>query len=211
VKLRDENGNKQRDENGGVQTRTLFKLVAMFDVSQTDQLPGTEPVPLDPPRVKLMGDSHADLIAPLEQLAAEVGYRVERRELPDGGPGGWCDRRASLIVVAAGEPNAQLRTLVHELAHALVGESEERFAYDYEEVIVETATFVVAQAVGLDIGGESVPYVAGWGEDGALEAVQQVAGLIDTIARRIEEASRRPDDPPEYGDERGITADVVSA
>jgi hypothetical protein len=31
-----------------------------------------------------------------------------------------------------------------------------------------------------------VPYVAGWGEDGALDAVQEFAKTIDELARRIE-------------------------
>jgi hypothetical protein len=47
--------------------------------------------------------------------------------------------------------------------------------------------------LGLDVSGETVPYVAGWGEDGALEAVTQFAhpdrqmrprgGTIRTIRR----------------------------
>jgi hypothetical protein len=36
--------------------------------------------------------------------------------------------------------------------------------------------------------GESIPYVAGRGEDGALEAIRQVAELIDRVALRIEKA-----------------------
>ena len=38
------------------------------------------------------------------------------------------------------------------------------------------------------MGGESIPYVAGWGEDGALEAIREYAQTIDTIARRIDDA-----------------------
>ena len=45
-----------------------------------------------------------------------------------------------------------------------------------------------AGAVGLDVGGESLPYIAGWGEDGALHAIRDYAKTIDTIARRIEDA-----------------------
>ncbi len=45
-----------------------------------------------------------------------------------------------------------------------------------------------AGAVGLDVGGESLPYIAGWGEDGALDAIRDYAKTIDTIARRIEDA-----------------------
>ena len=41
-----------------------------------------------------------------------------------------------------------------------------------------------------DVGGETVPCVAGWGEDGALEAVTEFAETIDELARRIESALR---------------------
>jgi hypothetical protein len=54
-------------------------------------------------------------------------------------------------------------------------------------VIVDT-TLIVLGAVGLDTAGETIPYVAGWGESGALEAVTEFANLIDTLARRIEAA-----------------------
>ncbi len=43
-------------------------------------------------------------------------------------------------------------------------------------------------SVGLDVGGESIPYIAGWGEDGALDAIRAYAQTIDTIARQIEAA-----------------------
>ena len=35
--------------------------------------------------------------------------------------------------------------------------------------------------------GETIPYIAGWAEDGALEAVTEQAELIDQLARRIED------------------------
>jgi len=33
-----------------------------------------------------------------------------------------------------------------------------------------------------------VPYIAGWGEDGELDAIRDYAETIDTIARRVEDA-----------------------
>jgi hypothetical protein len=57
------------------------------------------------------------------------------------------------------------------------------------EVLVDTVTYVVlAGQIGLDVGGESIPYVAGWGEAGALDAIREYAETIDRIARRIEDA-----------------------
>jgi hypothetical protein len=48
-------------------------------------------------------------------------------------------------------------------------------------------TFVVCRAVGLRVDGESVPYVAGWGEEGALDAVLEFGETIDALARWLED------------------------
>ena len=52
-------------------------------------------------------------------------------------------------------------------------------------MIVDTTTLIVPSGVGLDVSGETIPCVAGWGETGALEAVTEFAQLIDRLARRV--------------------------
>jgi len=109
-------------------------------------------------------------------------------ETIDGSAGGWCDLKRKRIAVDAGAPaNARLRRLIHETAHAL-GVDYQRYSRAQAEVIVDTVTYVAAASAGLAVDGETIPYVAGWGEDGALEAVTEFAETIDTIARRIEGA-----------------------
>ena len=54
--------------------------------------------------------------------------------------------------------------------------------------VVVCVTYVCCGAVHLDVSGGTVPYVAGWGEDGALGAIRAYAATIDEIARRIEDA-----------------------
>jgi hypothetical protein len=180
---------KQRDDEGEEtgEKRIFLRTVPVFDVSQTGPLPGVEPVPLTPPAESIEGDSHQHLIAPLQKLAHEHGYRVEVRDLPDAGPGGWCDPDRRQIVVAGGPANRQVRILVHELAHAL-GLGYAQYGRERAEVLVDCLTYVVCRCAGLDVGGESIPYVAGWGEDGALDAIREYAETIDAIARRIEDA-----------------------
>ena len=72
-------------------------------------------------------------------------------------------------------------------AHAL-GLGYDQYGQDKAEVLVDCVTYVVCCAVGLDVGGESIPYIAGWGEDGALDAIREYAETIDAIARQIEDA-----------------------
>ncbi len=166
--------------------RVFFKTAFVFDVSQTDILPGAEPVTLEPPHQPLTGDSHAHLLGPLCRFAESLGYSVSF-EVIEGSAGGWCDAKAKRIVVDAGVPaNAQLRTLIHECAHAL-GIGYEQYCRAQAEVMVDTVTLVAASAVGLAVDGETVPYVSGWGEQGALEAVTEFAETIDKVARRIED------------------------
>ena len=186
VKDRDEvNGASRHDSDAAARTRTFFRAVPVFDRAQVTA--GEKALPLEPPRAPLTGDSHAHLLAPLRAFAGTLGYTVSFEEIP-GEAGGWCDARRRRIVVDTDAPmNAQVRILVHELAHAL-GVDYQRYTRHQAEVIVDTVTYIVTASAGLDVAGETIPYIAGWGEDGALEAVNKFAATIDTIARQLETA-----------------------
>jgi antirestriction protein ArdC len=163
-----------------------FKLAAVFDVSQTDPLPGVEPAPLEPPASPIDGDSHAQLLAPLEAHAASLGYAVSYSPL--AGRAGYCSARERQIVVDDQLPaNGKVATLVHELAHAH-GIDYQRFSRAEAELIVESVAYLVCSGAGLDTSGESVPYLAGWNPDNAIERLGQLTATIDEIARRIEHA-----------------------
>jgi hypothetical protein len=160
-----------------------FKLVPVFDVSQTagDELP-TPPMP-----TALDGDSHGHLEPALVALAKEIGFTVATETLP-ADMGGYCEPGAKRIVIGDGQaPNARIRVLVHEIAHALgIGYAE--FGRDAAEVMVEAATYVVLAGQGFDLDAASVPYIAGWGQGSATEKMRTFAETIDRVARRIETA-----------------------
>jgi len=176
---------KERDEAGEEtgERVTFFRSVPVFDISQTDG----EPLP-EAPREPITGDSHAHLLAPLGEHARSLGFTVEREPLQHG-HGGYCDPRARRIVISSelGSANAEVRVLVHELAHAH-GVDYKDYSREAAEVVVETAAVIVCGALGLDTSGESIPYIAGWGEAGDLEAIRKHAETVDEIARSIEQA-----------------------
>jgi hypothetical protein len=64
----------------------------------------------------------------------------------------------------------------------------------------------VLSGVGLDVSGETIPYVAGWGETGALEAVSEFAQLIDGLARQIGHAVEDPIDGDSGEADRQVAA-----
>jgi hypothetical protein len=190
IRDREEDASEANGHSGHPR-RTVFRAVPVFDVSQTDPLPDTDalpdtdPVALTPPCQPIEGRTHAHLLPQLEGLAGELGYSVTSQRL-DGSADRWCDSRTGDIVInnklAA---NAQVRVLVHEIAHAL-GVGYRDYGRERAEVLVDTVTHIVCGSVGLDVSGSSVPYVAGWGESGEL-AIRTYAETIDEIARRIEE------------------------
>ena len=175
---------KERDEQGEEtgERVVFFRAVPVFDVSQTDG----EPLP-EPPCEPITGDSHERYIAALEDHARSLGFSVESEPLEHAG--GFCDAKRRRIVVSSNveAPNARVRVLVHELAHAHgVGYAD--YGREDAEVLVETAAVIICGALGLDTSGESIPYIAGWGEANDLDAIGKHAATVDEIASAIEAA-----------------------
>ena len=168
-------------------SRPRFGSVTVFDVAQTEPLPGSDPVSLQAPTAPVTGETHGRLLTPLEDLAMELGYSVSQ-QIVDGAAEGWCDPSHRRIVVNRALPsNARVRVLVHELAHAL-GVGYQQHGRASAEVIVDTVTYIVCASVGLDVAASSVPYIADWGEMASGETIRCSAALIDQIAGRIEDA-----------------------
>ncbi len=165
-----------------------FLDVAVFDISQTEPCEDAEPLPLEPPSEPITGDSHGHLITPLQAFATELGFTVEPRDLSNRREGGWCDYQAKRIVIDSSQAvNAQVRIVIHELAHAC-GVSYAAYGRCQAEVIVDATTYCVLDALGLDVSGETVPYVAGYGDTHTSEHLRAHAELTDTLAKRIETA-----------------------
>jgi hypothetical protein len=127
----------------------LFKAGSVFDRSQLTPLDGVEQIPLEPPCEPLTGDAHAHLLAPPQGFTESLGFTVAFESIP-GSTGGWCDQTARRIAIDAGlAANARLRILIHETIHAR-GAGYAEYGRERAEVIVDTATYVVAASVGLD-------------------------------------------------------------
>jgi antirestriction protein ArdC len=180
---------QDRDSDDPDARRMLFRLVPVFDVEQTDG----DPLP-EPPREPITGDSHAPYLDTLTEYARRaLGYTVETVEAGElGAAKGTCNPTKKVIRLADAPANAMVRTLLHELAHAH-GIHYQRpdgsgYPRDVAEVIVESAAYVAAGAIGLDTSGESVSYVAGWA-DGDVEKLRDVAEMVDVLASRLEVAA----------------------
>lgn len=184
--------------------RAYFVLKPTFDASQVVSFDTGEPPNIELPEGQpIEGDHPGDLlVGPLAEWALEQGL-VESLDLDatsdHGELGSFNQRTRHLRVVAEGAPNARLRVLIHELAHAL-GVTSARpirgdadgdgtglaLTYAEAEVAVGCVSYMVASVAGLDTSSESIPYMAGWGGEDARQKVRALAQLIDTTAKRLE-------------------------
>jgi antirestriction protein ArdC len=172
--------------------RTFFRIATVFDRSQVDPLPDFPggAAPLELPRAPVEGDSLAWLFGPLCNFGALIGSPVRIEQGHSDGSYDKKDRRIRVNPVGPDfSVNAQVATVIHELAHALVRsdreEDDPELTYPEEEVVVECVSMAVCATVGLDTSADSVPYMASWGTG---EEIERYAALVDRLARRLEEA-----------------------
>jgi antirestriction protein ArdC len=177
---------KKTDQATGDVTRAVvgFRGACVFDVSQTSG----EPLPEPPACVPHDGDQLSEYLPALEAHARELGY-VVYRYVPEGGALGFCDPAGMRIVISPElSANAQVSTLVHELAHAEGLSYKDRPRAECE-VIVECVTAIVLGTLGFDPASFSVPYIASWAQDDeGLDSLEKFASTIDGTARKIEKA-----------------------
>lgn len=179
-------------ERGEDPRRVFFKLTAVFGDDQVEPLPAPAvPVPLTPPIAEVDGESLAPVWPALVALGRQIGSTVE---LGITAPAhGFYEPATRRIVISdADSRNQQIKTLVHELAHALVRAERQpdeiSLEYAQEELVVESVAFTVCGALGLDTSGYSLPYLAAWSEQTDLDVIERCARMIDRIANRIEDA-----------------------
>lgn len=131
----------------------------VFDISQTEGEPLHD---LDAVRPKLLdGEAPEGIWEVLVSQANDAGYEVIRDR--KGSENGYCDFLEKQIAVRPGVSDAQaMKSLVHELAHALLHSDDRQKTAAIAEVEVESVAFIVCDALGLDASAYSFPYVARW-------------------------------------------------
>jgi antirestriction protein ArdC len=177
--------------------KPFYRLEAVFDRAQVDALPApAEPAPLDPPIAPVTGDTLAWALPELAAFADGLNVEVQWEPMPAGYDGWYRPREQRIAVNTEMAVNQQAAALVHELAHALVDLDRQADdpALDYatEELVAESVAHVVCRFVGLDTSANSIPYLAAWREDTAADAFERIAGLVDRLARRLEDALEAP-------------------
>jgi hypothetical protein len=167
-----------KEETAFVPAPTYFRVVYVFDVSQTDGKPLPEmAVPV------LTGSYNQELFDKLMAVASKHSLTVKFEQPPGTGPEVKGMLMGTTIWVKPDEAEAQReKTLTHEEAHYF---TENVFSIPRAdaEVIAESVAFVVGAHFGFDTGTRSFPYVALWAKD--KKVLEQNLGSIRKISGRM--------------------------
>jgi hypothetical protein len=181
------------DTSAAIRQLRGFKVVHVFDVSQTDgePLPDVEPT-------RLSGTGPDGLWEHLARLVCDDGYRIERGPCRLGA-NGYTDFTARVVRVRDDvDPSQAVKTLAHELGH-IRADHEHRFT-DYAtstacrgqaEVEAESIAYLITTRAGLDSTTYSVPYLAGW-SGGDVDLLRASMAKVVRVART---AARNGDSP----------------
>jgi antirestriction protein ArdC len=171
-------------EEQTVQQIRGFRVVHVFDISQTE---GDELPDLDAVRPKLLdADAPEGIWDALVAQADAAGFAVVRNRR--GSENGYCDFSSKQIAVRPDVAPAQaVKTLVHELGHALLHSDELPRSKEVAEVEVESVAYIVCDAMGLDSGDYSFAYVARWSE-GSTDLLKETGERVIECAKGILEA-----------------------
>ncbi len=140
------------------------KVAYVFDISQT-----TGPdVPLPPTPQLLAGEAPAGLREGLIRQVEEAGFMflpVPHEGMIHGANGitKFDDRQVAVRMNM--DDAAQVKTLVHELAHVKMhgpDQEESRQHRGIGEVEAESVALMVSAAHGMDTSAYTIPYVSGW-------------------------------------------------
>ena len=171
-----------------------FRIAHVFDISQTDgdELP-------EHPAQRLSGDDPDGSYDGLVAVARGIGYSVQEDFLP-GGTNGVCRFGSKTITVdPSNDPIQMVKTLAHELGHAILHDPDGGWLGSRElaELEAESVAFVVGDGLGLDTSAYSFGYVATWagGGDEAVRGIAASAQRISRAARQILEALDRAEVP----------------
>jgi len=184
----------------------------VWDVSQTTG----DPIPTAPSPRLLEGEAPDGL---WEGIAAQVeaqGFTVMRvpHEGMIQGANGLTDFGAKTVAVRENMPEAaQVKTLVHELAHVLLHGPDNPDATGHRgigEVEADSVALMVAAAHGMDTSVYTVPYVSGWAatvpEKTPVEVVQATGERVRKTAAAI--LDQLPTVQIGTGDPPGLTRDT---
>ncbi len=178
------------DENGEPVTEAVnlkelrFKLVPVFDVSQT------EGEPLPQIAEALNGDvKNYELF--IEALKSVSPFPVEFKKLPDELDGRCIFGDVRKIEIREGMSEVQtVSAAVHEITHAILHDKNSETVVDdktrkTKEVEAESVSYAVCQYFGIETGANSFGYISSWSSGKELKELKESLDVIKNTSAQL--------------------------
>ena len=181
----DENGMPQKEQVEV--TIPAFRVVSVFDVSQTDGKPIPE---LEAQELLSTVEGYEDFVQALMNVApVPIGFE----DIPGDSKGDFHTEEKRIAVQENMSESQTLKTMVHEVAHSMLHNKEinrddliEEPAKDRntKEVEAESVAYTVCQHFGIDTSDYSFGYIAGWSSG---KEMKELKSFLDTIRKTASE------------------------
>ena len=158
---------------------TAFRAVPVFDIPQTTGQ--------DLPEIcaRLSGDDPVGAYARLVQVASDINFAVQDHVFEDETNGDCSHQSRRLRVSTRLQPAHRVKTLCHELAHALL--HTDRTDRALAELEAESVAFIVSCELRIQSDAWSFGYFASWsgGGEPAIAAIKAAGTRIQRTADHI--------------------------
>ena len=181
----DENGMPQKEQVEV--TIPAFRVVSVFDVSQTDGKPIPE---LEAQELLSTVEGYEDFVQALMNVApVPIGFE----DIPGDSKGYFHTEEKRIAVQENMSESQTLKTMVHEVVHSMLHNKEinrddliEEPAKDRntKEVEAESVAYTVCQHFGIDTSDYSFGYIAGWSSG---KEMKELKSSLDTIRKTASE------------------------
>lgn len=179
---------KKKTEDGEDEDRLGFKAAHVFDISDTEPIPGTPSVAIGVDNLSGSVNGFSDLIQCLEFVSSvPVSYENVKRKAN----GYYTEKDEARIVIKSGMSEVQtVKTLIHEISHAELHNSartktEKKKGKEQKELEAESVAFIVCHHYNIDTSDYSFPYVLGWAGETFKDILQDSMSDIQKTAAKI--------------------------
>jgi pcfD len=208
VTRKDEKGKPVLNKKGQEVKDARFRLVPVFDVSQTE---GKE---LPQPVYELEGthQDYANLYRAAKETAAAKGIAFEISKEPMEAHGFYSPTDSKIVIRAGMSERETLSTIFHEMAHADLHNPKslegQHLTRTTKELQAESVAYVVANHYGLDTSSYSFGYLAGWSKEP--DSLADLEAQLSIVQQEAKDLIQRLDTAFEKYQSKEVSKDPLS-
>lgn len=208
VTRKDEKGKPVLNKKGQEVKDTRFRLVPVFDVSQTE---GKE---LPQPVYELEGthQDYANLYRAAKETAAAKGIAFEISKEPMEAHGYYSPTENKIVIRAGMSERETLSTIFHEMAHADLHNPKalegQKLTRTNKELQAESVAYVVANHYGLDTSSYSFGYLANWSKEP--DSLADLEAQLSIVQKEAADLIHRLDTAFEKYQNKEVSKDPLS-